>query len=290
MVSSTMRRAWRRLSPVVAVGALVLALSGCMRVTMDLTVNSDDTVDGTVVLAVSDSLISLMGDEADSLWQDGGFEGEPGVTTEDYAADGYTGKKFTLAKSPLSEVGDQDMTITRVGDEFVVSGQLDLTEASTEDLDMPGMQGILDSFDVRVSLTFPGEVVASNGTVTDHTVTWTPRMGQENPIEARAKATAGSSGLLPWIFLAAVVAVLVVGAVVTVALVLRRRRARAADAPLGIVGETSPESSLDAPSPTGLSTGRGADEGSSTGEFASEEPLTAAPAPAPAPAPEEPLL
>ncbi len=219
---------WRRLRrPVIlsaAVAVAALALAGCMRMQVDATVTEDDTVNGTVILALADSVLELAGDEADGLWEESGFEGDEGVTSEDYAQDGFTGKKYTFADTPLSEFSDQDLSITREGDEFVVDGNLDMSDMGSEDLEgLPGMEGILDSFEITVAFTFPGEVVSSNGTVDGNTVTWEAQPGQPNPLEARAKASA-SSPLPLGLILGIVGAVVVVGAVVAVFLVTRRRR------------------------------------------------------------------
>src|SRR5665647_3781321 len=50
---------------------------------------------------------------------------------------------------------DETMSVVRDGDEFVVSGTMDLSEAALGAESMPGLG---DSFDIKIAMTFPGQV------------------------------------------------------------------------------------------------------------------------------------
>ena len=216
------RRIRRRIISTAALGVAALALTGCMRMQVNATIGEDDTVDGTVVMAMSDEILALVGDQADDLWAESGFEGDEGVTVEDYAKDGYTGKQYTFEGTPIDEFSDADMSITREGDEFVVAGNLDMTDVTSEG--MEGMEDMLDSFDITVSFTFPGAVTESNGDIKGNTVTWTPQPGEANPLEARASAIASGSSSAPiGLIIGIIAAVVVIGAVVAILLVNRRK-------------------------------------------------------------------
>lgn len=172
---------------------------------MALTLNEDDTFDGSVVMAFSDELATSMGSDPQELWDQMGSEMESelpeGATQEPYAQDGYTGTKITYADQPISQLssaGADSISVTREGDEYVVSGSMDMTgeefnpdtgDATSDQL----TQQMMDSLDIKISITFPGEVAESNGEIDGNTVTWTPVVGETNEMTARGSAVAGGA-------------------------------------------------------------------------------------------------
>ena len=235
----TLRRAARAL---VAGAATVLVLAGCMRLDVELTVHSDDTVDATTMIAVSDATAEQLGMDPAVLWE----QMEPqlladlpeGATHELIAEDGFTGARVVLPRTPLAEfagVGAEELSIVRDGDEFVLSGAMDLTDADPgeiEDVDLTGMR-------LRVTVTFPGEVTEHDGTLSGTTVTWEPEPGQVTEMNARASAdgapgagagagtgeAAGGNGVGRTALIAGL-AVLVVGGGTAAALLAKHRRDR----------------------------------------------------------------
>jgi hypothetical protein len=184
----------RRALGAAALVASALLLSACMKMSVDLTLNSDDTVTGEVLLAVSDQAAEAAGMTSDEMLKDMDSEdlGKDAAEVEDYAQDGYTGKRYIFERSTLSEISDDTMKITREGDEFVVDGSLPLT---AKDLDMteemladPAIEPLLEKFDVNITVAFPGEVTESNGKIDGNTVTWQAKVGEENKISARGVA------------------------------------------------------------------------------------------------------
>ncbi|WP_264029601.1 LppM family (lipo)protein [Cellulosimicrobium sp. SH8] len=172
---------------------------------MALTLNEDDTFDGSVVMAFSDELATSMGSDPQELWDQMGSEMESelpeGATQEPYAQDGYTGTKITYADQPISQLssaGADSISVTREGDEYVVSGSMDMTgeefnpdtgDATSDEL----TQQMMESLDIKISITFPGEVAESNGEIDGNTVTWTPVVGETNEMTARGSAVAGGA-------------------------------------------------------------------------------------------------
>jgi hypothetical protein len=249
----------RRAALLATLGAL--ALSGCMRMDVDITLSEEDTATGTFVVAVSDQLAESIGMDPQELWQEGSGEiaGDlpEGATEEPYAEDGYTGARYTFAEESIetfSGTEEEDLTIRREGEEYVVTGTMDLTDASTEAEDVP--QEVLDSFDMRVAITFPGEVTESSGTIEGNTVVWRPPFGERTELTARGSAvanpdganaeetTAGEgspnddgatgdsgSGFPWWAVVLAAVGLLLLGLVAW--LVVRANRPREAEAPAG---------------------------------------------------------
>jgi hypothetical protein len=227
-----MRPTFRTTIRLLGIASLTVLLSGCLKATQDLTLNEDDTVDGTIVFAVDKGVLELAGMSADDFLEqvtegDSPVPGDVEFETEPYEDDEYIGSEFTFEGAPLSAFNDPeagDLAIVREGDTFVVSGTLD---ASTEDLDptgTPGADQLLESFDVRISITFPGEVEEASGEIDGTTVTWTPALGETTEISARGSAigSGGGSGggATLWIVLGAI-AVLVV---IVIAVVMGRKK------------------------------------------------------------------
>ncbi|MFD5333927.1 LppM family (lipo)protein [Cellulosimicrobium cellulans] len=202
MNSSPLRR---RLGLAALFATLALFLAGCMRMDMALTLNEDDTFDGSVVMAFSDELAESANMDPQEMWDSMGSEMESelpeGATQEPYAQDGYTGTKITYTDQPISQLssaGADSISVTREGDEFVVSGSMDMTgeefnpdtgDATSDQL----TQQMMDSLDIKISVTFPGEVAESNGEIDGNTVTWTPVVGETNEMTARGSAVAGGA-------------------------------------------------------------------------------------------------
>ncbi|WP_435738254.1 hypothetical protein V5D56_06600 [Cellulosimicrobium sp. PMB13] len=176
---------------------------------MDLTLNEDDTADGTIVMAISDETAEALGQDPQALWDQMGSEMEgdlpPGATQEPYAEDGYTGTRMTYSGQPIADMSTgatDELSITREGDEFVVSGSMDMSD---QELGLDGTdpesdemtRQMMEGFEFSISITFPGEVGETNGQVDGNTVTWTPVMGEVTEISARGSAVAGGAAADP---------------------------------------------------------------------------------------------
>ena len=224
----------RRSAFIAAAALLVLALSGCVRFQADLTVTPDDTVNGSLIIAV------VVGDESDSRDTAAdaaerietellaGVRGAPGVERTVYDQDGYLGSRFSFRDTPLeafSEGGsDGALTLVRDGDEFVFTGSLDFAPEDAEP------QPDADTSNITVQIAFPGNVNASNGTINGTAVRW--ETSYEQSIEMTARASAIPTGAPGWVGPVIGVAVLglAIGLVVLV-LVIRRRGAVGRSAP-----------------------------------------------------------
>jgi hypothetical protein len=229
-----MRSVFRTAARLLGVVALTVLLSGCLKATQELTLNEDDTVDGTVIFAVNKEFLEMAGVSADDFLQQL-TEGEgplpTGVEyeTAPYEDDEFVGSEFTFSGAPLSAFsgGNGELGITREGDEFVVAGTLDATSEELDPTGTPGAEQILESFDVRISVTFPGDVSESNGEVDGTTVSWAPELGATTEISARGSAIAtGGGGVLLMILIGA--AILVV--IVLLLLVLMRKKPQVTEA------------------------------------------------------------
>lgn len=244
-----------RLARAAALALLSVAvLSGCIRYDVDVTVSSDNTASGTMVIAVQKGVGEQLGvgSDEEALGQLFGEQdlGE-NFTEKDYAEDDWIGKTYTFEDQKLDELtAFSDLfTITRDGDTFTLQGT-DAPTTAEEAGQVPA------GGEATLSVTFPGKVSSSNGTVDGNTVTWDLFTTTE-PLEATASATSGPNIKLYAAIAGAVVLALALGAIAFI--VIRRMRSGAAAAPV---------ESVDAPG--------------STGEILPEPHVPAAPAEAPA--------
>lgn len=221
----------RRRSALIALAALVvLALSGCVRFQADLSVTPNDTVNGSIIVAV------VVGDEDDSrqVAEDASariesellsaVSGAPGVERTVYDQDGYLGSKFTFRDTPLSAFdgggSEGSLTLQREGDEFVFSGQLDFTP----DDDVTDVAEDDDTSNITIAISFPGAVTETNGEVSGNTVRW--ESSYEARIDMTARASAIPNGPPAWVWPVAGGASLLLALVVVVVVVRRRNPAQ----------------------------------------------------------------
>lgn len=247
-----MARRVRKAARVGAFAALALVLTGCIKLNMDLVINSDDTVSGVVQFGVQKELLELTGQSAEDLLGDAPLPSDaPGVTTEPFEDEEFSGQQFNFESVPIAQFNQSQvtgatgltgvpatdtLTITHEGDTFVVAGVLDLSGGDITGATNPfGGTGaeLLESAEIRVSITFPGDVIeATGGQIEGNTVTYRPQFGDRLEIDATgsaiddgdAEAAAGGddggSNLLLILIIAAVVVVLAV----VLFLILRNRR------------------------------------------------------------------
>ncbi|MFC8800862.1 LppM family (lipo)protein [Promicromonospora sp. NPDC057138] len=182
----------RRAAGVAVLAVLTLALSGCVRMGVEVDLKPENVASSSMVLAVEDGYLDRTGqssdDVIDTLTQR--QEEDPAqdaVRTEDFTQDGYTGTRFVYPEAGIGKVGARvgwPIEVVRKGDEYLVSGVLDLTEEG-----LGGRGGAsIDNLDVTVDITFPGKVATSNGTVDGNTVRWEPPVGEKVEISARGSA------------------------------------------------------------------------------------------------------
>ncbi|MCZ3385747.1 MAG: hypothetical protein LH630_01960 [Actinomycetia bacterium] len=231
----------------VSMGALaalgIVALSGCFKLDMELELASDNTVDGSIIVAVDREQAELFGGE-DALrealsGQGDGLLGEDpetgSVTTEEYEDDDWIGNEYEFSAVALEEFSGTeagDLSITRGGDEFVVDGTIDLSQGAEAD---PSAGALLESAEAEISITFPGGVSSSNGDEDGNTVTWTPVPGEITEISAEGSAEGG----VPWTMIVAIIALLTLLVVGIVLLVVVRGRQSVSPAATGPLPEGS---------------------------------------------------
>jgi LppM domain len=233
--------------------ALVFLMTGCIKLNMNLGINSDDTVSGTVEFGVQKELLDLTGQNIeDLLGSDAPFPSNaPGVTVEPFDDGEFAGQQFIFEDVPLEEfnsggvVGASGATgasggaadtlqIARQGDTFVVTGVLDLStglSGVTGPFGGTGGAEFFESADIKIAITFPGEVLqAPGGEIDGNTVTYVPEFGERLEINATGSAVdngeaadvvGGSDSFLPLIL---IIAGVVLVLLIVLFLVVRGRR------------------------------------------------------------------
>jgi hypothetical protein len=189
----------------VAVAAAIV-LTGCVKLDMHLTVNPDDTVSGTYIVGVQKPLLALTNEDADALYKrltaglapatlPTGAAAPGSVSAVKYDDGTYVGAKFTVSAVPIGQIGTMSagddgkgtsFSLTHEGGEYHFTGTLDATTASgpaASATTAPGTGG----GELRLALTFPGEVIETNGDKDGSSVTWRLAFGQRVTLTATAK-------------------------------------------------------------------------------------------------------
>jgi len=187
-------------------------LGGCARVRTALAVQPDDTVTGEIVLATPGKAPT---DKGPTVTLPPGLA--PDVDVTPYRQEGYTGSLLTFSRLTFEQVGELtsavgpsgdrvQFTLRRAGGRVLVGGSVDLTTVS------------VDKADFQLKISFPGQVVESNGETDAGTVSWTFQAGKVGDITAVvAYADPHAPSPLNWTLGLAGVVVLVAGSVVLLA-------------------------------------------------------------------------
>ncbi len=205
--------------------AMVVAcavLGGCSRVQVGLVVQPDDTVGGDIVVATPAKGPT---DTGPPVTIPAELAGDVEVTP--YRRQDYTGSRLTFSGLTFAQVSNLTsvaggaagsrlkLALRRVGNRVLAEGTADLTTVSA------------DRADFQLKITFPGEVLDSDGEVAAGTVTWTFEPGETGEVRAVARFVDPDGPAAPAWTLALTAAVgAVVGAVVWLA---RRDRNPPAD-------------------------------------------------------------
>jgi hypothetical protein len=233
----------RRRLPAVLVAAVTLVLlTGCVKLDVDLTVASNDKVSGTYIIGIDRSLLRFTGQDADALYQQlsGEFDASSlpegaSAKTEKYDQGDFVGAKITLTDLPIASLGSLNGSTGQTGsDEFSLTHQGDLyqfhatIDTSSTDTSVSVPDSVTANAEIRIKMTFPGDVTETNGTKDGNSVTWQPKLGQSADLTATAKDSGGGGGggggSSPWLIVLGILAGLAVVAVVLVLLLRGRRR------------------------------------------------------------------
>jgi hypothetical protein len=212
-----MRMGSRRLGQAIAMVALGVVASGCVKADVSLTVHSDDQIDGSIVMAVDRSFVPPGGQAPDALLGQVTHRVFHGTATgsreEPYADSEYVGRRVTIEGMSLLDfnrgTSDDGLKIVHQGGQFRLSGTVDTANMASVPgpTSIGGSELIERTFDVVIRIAFPGPVTQANGQVSGDTVTWRPRLGQRLVLSAVADDGPGPPGwLLPAVLVVAALA------------------------------------------------------------------------------------
>ncbi|MFY1662292.1 MULTISPECIES: LppM family (lipo)protein [Micromonospora] len=224
--------------------ALVAILSGCMQLNLGLTVNDDDTVSGQLLLTAPKSVLKQRNPDpavAFAELRPNIPSLPPGAETRYEDATSY-GIQITYRKTPLAQFTSESVNLVRDEDLYRFSLPLDPKKYGGKfgQQDPRQQQAFMTLMEFEISVTFPGRVLDTNGTINGRSVSWKVVANQPKPAELRAVAQAPpppatspaavvtGNGSFPWLPVVAGVVVLLLVVAVAVVLLLRRRSRGAA--------------------------------------------------------------
>jgi hypothetical protein len=193
----------RRLAIAALMTTVLLTLTGCLRLNMAVELLENDMANVQLDLAFQDEAIAALGMDPQQTWdsQFGDIDQNlpPGATAVPYPEEGWTGSRITMHNIPISDqenmndLGVADLNIVRDGNYYVFQTRSDLGDEIAGSTG--GNDEALEGMEMTFTLTCPGPIVESNGTITGNRVVWDlTQYTSDQPITARCAATAASAG------------------------------------------------------------------------------------------------
>lgn len=188
---------------------VVLSLTGCVRFSVDLTVSPSDQVNGSIVFAYPQATSLLFESDSDIAGLQESYRSVEGAVERGYDQDGFVGSEILFREVSIESFSSPDMgsaplTIIRNGDEIDVEGVFDFSgfepEADSGEEGVTAASLTRDLGDMYVSIVLPGEILDTNGVVSDadNRVSWRLQLGQVNSLYATALAPEPTPGWLWW--------------------------------------------------------------------------------------------
>lgn len=222
----------RTLTALTVAVAVVIATTGCMKMDMSLKVNDQDKVSGSMVLGITKSLASMAGSSSSSsLDTNKLLKDTKNVTVEKFDDGKYVGTRYKFTNLPLKQfapsLGDKSsFGISRKGDNLLVSGTMDMGGAGAADTSNPlaasMMAAMAASFDIKISVTLPGEIKSTNGVTKGHTISWIGVMGKS--LEMNAVSYAPLPKPVNWVLVIGIAAIAIAILAGAGFIILRRRK------------------------------------------------------------------
>jgi hypothetical protein len=194
---------------VVGFATLAFALSGCIKMDMDMNVKNNGKIDGSAVIAFSSQLLEMSGQKKSEMiasikkdWKDL----PKGAKAEIYDKDGYIGQKLVFKDMAAEDFakatestgssnptgGGDDLVLVKVGNTWKFSGTMDMKGELTGGAGTSGdMSKLMKGLKIKIKMTFPGKITKhdKDGKVKDKSITWEPQAGQKVVMLAIANAS-----------------------------------------------------------------------------------------------------
>lgn len=196
----------------------MFALTGCIKMDMDMKLSSNEKMSGTMIVAFQKSLLQMMGQsEADFLkeMKSDSSDVPKGAKVSDYNTKEWIGQKIEFKDIPASEFskvagnakdaasaggstspGDDMKLVKNKSGNWEFSGTLDLSSSditgaakSGGSAGGPDMSAFMKSLDFRIKMTFPGDIISVDkfAKKSGKSVEWKPKVGQKVVMKVVAK-------------------------------------------------------------------------------------------------------
>ena len=219
------RPAAKRLAVCAILLAMVLILSGCMKMHIDIVWNADNSASVSMTVAVMKSMLTMMETSEDEIRQQfrEGMEGDGSYTFKDYSDKEFTGIVATLHVADITKGSPDsiDGLIFRSSGEgksktYTVTGSISGSDITGDNDELTGID-----IDMKLSIQMPGKVTSHNAAEQrGNTLTWSLLDASASSIQATS--TGGAGGGMTWLWI--VIGVVVLAGVIVVVLMLARKK------------------------------------------------------------------
>lgn len=198
--------------------AAAVALSGCVKLDMDLKLGNDEKVSGNMVVAFSSEMLTMLGQTEkqflDEMNKDNG-DLPKGASSSVYKKDGWIGTQIKFSGLPAKEFASvakdagsaasstggagaspDDLTLVKVGGKWRLSGTMDMSSGTESDPKSGGMDptAMMSMFknkpSLRIKMSFPKKPSRcgkdKTAKISGNSAEWTPKMGQKVVLCAEA--------------------------------------------------------------------------------------------------------
>ncbi|ATO12792.1 DUF3153 domain-containing protein [Micromonospora sp. WMMA2032] len=238
-----------------------------MQLNLGLTVNTDDTVSGQLLLTAQKSVLKQRNPDVAAAFAElrQNIPTLPAGVESRYEDATYYGIQIAYRKTPLSQFTSESVNLVRDGDLYRFSLPLDPKKygGKVAEQDPRNQQAFMTLMSFEISVTFPGRVLDTNGAINGRSVSWKVVANQPKPAELRAVAEAPpapatsaavaavTGGSFPWLLVVGGVVVVLLLLVAVAVVVLLRRRSRDGAAPAPVAATPAPAAPAAPTPPTG---------------------------------------
>ena len=152
---------------------IILLLTGCMQIRIGIDIKNDGKVDLKLFVAISESLSSMAGESADSIFDnvDSFIGTSDEYKVQPYEENGYKGYIISREDMTLEDMSETQMSITKQGAKYILDWKLDFGETfGSYASSMKAMGGFAE-----VVVTLPNRSITNNATSVSKdgkTLTW----------------------------------------------------------------------------------------------------------------------
>lgn len=187
--------------------AAVVALSGCVKMDMDLKLGKDEKVSGTMIVAFASEMLTMMGQTEKQFLADMNKDNTDlpkGASTKTYKKDGWIGMEYKFSGVPAKEFSSvtqgasavtasstgssgDDFNLVKVGGKWRFVGSLDASGSSESDssgMDPTAMMSMFKNKpELRIKMSFPKKPSRcgkdKTAKISGNSAEWSPKIGQK---------------------------------------------------------------------------------------------------------------